>query len=85
MNTVNDTERKKIQDEIKRKNKYNKNQRERYKRTVRINPLKIRPATKEENKRKKENINKRQTLLQTQQTTNKNKSKKKIQGKNEKS
>ena len=84
MNTVNDTERKKIQDEIKRKNKYNKNQRERYKRTVRINPLKIRPATKEENKRKKENINKRQTLLQTQQTTNKNKSKKKIQGKNEK-
>ena len=56
MNNVNDIEKKNNITETQRKNKYNKNQRERYKRTIRINPLKIRPNTKEENKRKKEKL-----------------------------
>ena len=91
MNNINDHDtftkslsKRELETETKRRNKKNKYQRERYKRTVRINPVKIRPNTKKENQRKKEIINKRQALLQTQQTTNKNKSKEKIQGKNEK-
>ena len=84
MNNVNDIEKKNNLTETQRRNKKNKYQRERYKRTIRINPIKIRSNTKEENKRKKEIINKRQALLQTQQVSNKNKSKEKIQGPNEK-
>ena len=84
MNTVNDIEKKNNLTETQRRNKKNKYQRERYKRTVRINPVKIRPNTKKENQRKKEIINKRQALLQIQQASNKTKSKEQIQGKNEK-
>jgi len=82
MNNVNDIEKKNNLTETQRRNKKNKYQRERYKRTIRINPIKIRSNTKD--KRKKEIINKRQALLQTQQASNKNKSKEKIQGQNEK-
>ena len=84
MNNVNDIEKKNNLTETQRRNKKNKYQRERYKRTVRINPVKIRPNTKKENQRKKEIINKRQALLQIQQASNKTKSKEQIQGKNEK-
>ena len=91
MNNINDNDtfkkslsKRELETETKRRNKKNKYQRDRYKRTIRINPIKIRPATKAENKRKKEINNKRQALLQTQQASNKNKSKEKIQGKNEK-
>ena len=84
MNNINDIKRKNIITEEQKRNKKNKYQRERYKQKVKLNPLQIRPYTKEEKKRKKENINKRQTLLQTQQGINKTESKTKIQGKNEK-
>ena len=84
MNNINDIKRKNIITEEQRRNKKNKYQRERYKQKIKLNPLQIRPYTKEEKKRKKENINKRQTLLQTQQGINKTESKTKIQGKNEK-
>ena len=67
-----------------RRNQKNKYQRERYKRKVKLNPLKIRPYTKEEKKRK-EIINKRQTLLSAQQGINQAEGETKIQGKNEKS
>ena len=92
MNNINDHDtfkkslsKRELETETKRRNKKNKYQRERYKRTIRINPIKIRSNTKEENKRKKEIINKRQALLQTQQIINKTESETKIQGKNEKS
>ena len=84
MNNINDIKRKNIITEEQKRNKKNKYQRERYKQKIKLNPLQIRPYTKEEKKRKKENINKRQTLLQTQQGINKTESKTKIQGKNEK-
>ena len=84
MNNINAIEKKNIITEVQTRNKKNKYQRERYKQKIKLNPLQIRPYTKEEKKRKKENINKRQTLLQTQQGINKTESKKKIQGKNEK-
>ena len=84
MNNINDIEKKNIITEVQTRNKKNKYQRERYKQKIKLNPLQIRPYTKEEKKRKKENINKRQTLLQTQQGINKTESKTKIQGKNEK-
>ena len=77
-----------VNDEItatQRRNKINKYQRERYKRKVKLNPLKIRPYTKEEKKRKEKNINKRQTLLSAQQGINQAEGETKIQGKNEKS
>ena len=84
MNNINDIKRKNIITEEQKRNKKNKYQRERYKQKVKLNPLQIRPYTKEEKERKKKNINKRQTLLQTQQGINKTESKTKIQGKNEK-
>jgi len=70
--------------EEKRKDK-NRKQREYYKNTITLNPTKIRQYTKYENQiRKKNKINKRQTLLQTKQRNIKTKSEEKIQGKNEK-
>ena len=84
MNNINDIKRKNIITEEQKRNKKNKYQRERYKQKIKLNPLQIRPYTKEEKERKKKNINKRQTLLQTQQGINKTESKTKIQGKNEK-
>ena len=90
MNNINDHDtfkkslsKRELETETKRRNKKNKYQRERYKRTIRINPIKIRSNTKEENKRKKE-INKRQALLQIQQEATTGNSKEKVQGKNEK-
>jgi len=68
-----------------KKNKNNKYQRERYRKKVVLNPTKIRAYTKYENQiRKKNKINKGQTLLQTKQRNIATKSKEKIQGKNEK-
>lgn len=68
-----------LTDEEKRikKNKYNRLQREYYRRKVVLNPTKIRQSTKEENARKKR-INERQMLLQTESGTDKKESESKV-------
>jgi len=73
-----------LTDEEKRikKNKYNKRQREYYKRNITLNPTRIRNYTKDEKERKKI-IKQRQALLSIKQGINKTESKKEIQGKNE--
>lgn len=91
-NITNDTKRtvgrpkgKSLTDEEKRikKNKHNKMQREYYKRTVTLNPTKIRNYTKDQKKRNKI-IKQRQALLSIKPRINKTESKKEIQGTNEK-
>lgn len=76
-----------LTDEEQRKKREitNKKQRERYRNKIVLNPTKVRAYTKHENEiRKKRKINKRQTLLQTEQRNIEAKSEEKIQGKNEK-